>query len=148
VLDCITLTTSIYSIMQTIHKARRYSQRCASTTLLEIIEHRLIQDIATSDGPDNPARDRLEKAIVTFVLFMTTQCEQVPDSQLAETCALFDMLSQNKIDLSPKATHAAQTLIWGAAGTSNPEISSEWCTTLLHPVFDRAGQVNKARIGR
>jgi len=141
-----------HSVMQTVHKAKRHSPECAVSALGLFIAHRLLPDISPGLDPASPPLDRLEKAVVTYVLFATTCNELAPDKAIVETRNLLDALANHgQTTLSSKATHAAQTLIWKAAGNSGSEASEAaegWYRTLWHPVFDNAGQMNKAKIAR
>ncbi|KAK6396127.1 hypothetical protein LTR65_010237 [Meristemomyces frigidus] len=140
---------SFKTIMQTINKARRISGHCALTALNELITLRLLSDILPDAQEESVSRDRLEKATVSYVLFATTQDEASPTQTIAGLQTLFDtVIKRSNSALSAKATHAAQTLIWKTAGAPRADIADEWCKLLRHPIFDSAGQLNKARIGR
>lgn len=135
--------------MQTIHKARRVSGTCALTALEEFITFRLLPDLLPGQSEESNARDRLEKTTVTYVLFATTQNEQPPTQTIAGLRTLIDaIVTSGKSALSPKATHAAQTLLWKTAGAANADIADDWCKLLRHPIFESAGHLNKAKIGR
>lgn len=135
--------------MQTTHKTKRFSAHAALVALHELVTHRLLPDLPPDAEPESVARDRMEKGVVTYVLFATTQTEVSPMEAITSLQALFDSLIQrSNALLSTKATHAAQTLIWKTAGASSANIADSWYKLLQHPAFDGAGQLNKARIGR
>ena len=90
----------------------------------------------------------VETACVTMTLFVSTDKDTDGDDvdQLDQTFDSIVQLGGNA--LSAKATHATQTLIWKASGMCNANLADKWCVLLRHPLFDNAGQINKARIGR
>jgi len=91
----------------------------------------------------------VEKAAVTYVLFATTADDLPEQDTLASIRSILDDVAfHTKRTLSAKATHAAQTLVWKRAGALNGDYVDDWCRLLRHVVFESAGQMNKARIGR
>lgn len=135
--------------MQTIHKLKRLSIQSTLHALEHLVNVRLLPHIAPNEAAESPGFDWLEKAVVTHVLFAMSQEEQVPDSVSANVQSLLDTISQQiKRPLSAKATHAAQTLIWKKAGSLTGDVVDRWCRLLKHPLFESAGQINRARIGR
>ncbi|KAF2768602.1 SPO22-domain-containing protein [Teratosphaeria nubilosa] len=139
---------SFKSIMQTIHKARSCSAEVALQALQQLISMRLACDVSPDLGED-AGRERMEKAFVTYVMFATSSSE-IPEAARVEglQAVLDDTARQTKAALSVKATHAAQTLIWKAAGVAGAVLADEWCKLLRHAIFESAGQTNKAKIGR
>lgn len=136
-------------IMQAIHKTRRRHVGCAIAALKELIIDRLVPDANASQDDNDPAQERLERASVTYTLFASDQSEQPASALIASFAVMFDTLSRHNLAFTAKATHAAQTLIWKATGAADDEeVASAWCRLLRHPIFDSAGQLNKARIGR
>ncbi|KAH9827645.1 Meiosis protein SPO22/ZIP4 like [Teratosphaeria destructans] len=135
-------------IMQTIHKAKSCSAEIALQALQQLISMRLACDISPDLGEDS-GRERMEKAFVTYVMFATSPSEMPEGARIESLQAVLDDTSrQTKAALSVKATHAAQTLIWKAAGVADAVLADEWCKLLRHPIFESAGQANKAKIGR
>jgi len=135
--------------MQTVYKAKRYNVACALSALQGLVCFRLLPDLAPNAVPDNVTSERLEKAAVTCVLFATSQNEVPPAGVVSGLQTLLDTVyKRSGCPFSAKATHAAQTLIWKTAGTSSPDVAADWLKLLRHPMFDGAGQLNKARIGR
>ena len=135
--------------MQSVHKAYKRSSDCALSALHHLIAARLIPDFTTRPEHDTNAQDQLERALVTLVVFAT---EQAGPKILEIITTLRDIMdTMVKLDglvFSPRATHAAQALIWKVLSTSDPTISDHWCAVLQHPLFASAGHLNKARIGR
>ncbi|KAK5116066.1 hypothetical protein LTR85_009348 [Meristemomyces frigidus] len=127
----------------------RISGHCALTALNELITTRLLPDFLPDTQPESVSRDRLEKATVSYVLFATTQQEAPPVEMTDDLQTLFDtFVGRSNSALSAKATHASQTLIWKTVSGSHTDAAAEWSKLLRHPIFDSAGQLNKARIGR
>ena len=135
--------------MQTVHKLRHISARSALSALQFLVKGRLLHDLAADEGPNSAGIYRLEVAIVNYLLFATSSSDLPPEEVVADAKSLLDAVSDwDKRPLSAKATHAAQTLIWKCAGNPSDAASILWTKMLQHPVFDSAGQLNKARIGR
>jgi hypothetical protein len=135
--------------MQTIHKLRHIDLHSALRSIYHFIEARLLLDMPAERDFEDTACIRLEKAIVTYLFFITADAEPRANDGAETTTALLNMTQQRTGHmLSAKATHAAQTLIWKKAGAVSAEASEAWCLLLQHGIFDGAGLVNKARIGR
>ncbi|TKA83433.1 hypothetical protein B0A55_00323 [Friedmanniomyces simplex] len=140
---------SFKTIMQTINKLSRISLQSTLVALTDFVVTRLLPDCMPDDAEDGRRSDRLERAIVTYVMFVTASNELPAFDAAAGVKFILDEVShRTKRTLSAKATHAAQTLIWKKAGAPNAECVEEWCRLLRHAVFESAGQMNKARIGR
>lgn len=131
------------------HRMRQISVHSTLRLLAQLICSRLLVDLPTDDVPDDEAYVRLEKAVVTYTLFATAQNDSQPAVTADDIASLLDAIHQrSKRPLSAEATHASQTLIWKATGAVSGEASESWCQLLQHDIFDGAGLVNKARIGR
>ncbi|KAK3072410.1 sporulation-specific protein 22 [Teratosphaeriaceae sp. CCFEE 6253] len=140
---------SFKTIMQTIHKVKRVSLQSAIAGLSGLISLRLLPDILPEDATDSQSLIRLEKAIVTYVLFVISSEELPQDIALADIGQTLETFShQTKRTLSAKATHAAQTLIWKKTAALGGDLVDDWCRLLRHAAFESAGHMNKARIGR
>lgn len=140
---------TFHSLMQTLHHARRAKMPWVLDALSDLVVKRLIPDIDGADA-ESPSRVRLEKALVTHVMFATTQADGRPSDPIASLRHLLNTTVQTcDRALSAKATHAAQTLMWKATGSSfDPAAADEWCSLMRHPIFASAGQINKARVWR
>lgn len=136
--------------MQAIHRVRRVDTKTACDALRRIIVDRLVPYLADSDHDKeaDSARVWIEKAIVTYVQFTATDLSSIPTALIDMRDLLNEILASSNADLSPRATHAAQTLMWKASNTADAQTEEEWCNLLRHPIFENAGQINKARIGR
>ncbi|KAK0875733.1 sporulation-specific protein 22 [Friedmanniomyces endolithicus] len=140
---------SFKTIMQTVNKLRRISLHSALVGLTDFITTRLLPDCVPDDAVDERRSDRLERAIVTYVIFVTTSDELPARDTAAGVKFILDEVSHRTTrTLSARATHAAQTLIWKKTGAADAESSDEWCQLLRHAVFESAGHMNKAKIGR
>ena len=134
--------------MQTIHRARRVSAETACNAIRRLITERLLQDLTDEGDTGSSNIDYMEKACVTYTLFASTDLRESRAATDALRNTLDAVVQRRNNVLSPKATHAAQTLMWKAVGASDPETAEVWCTLLRHPLFEAAGQTNKARIAR
>jgi hypothetical protein len=88
----------------------------------------------------------LEKATIAYILIARSPPRTSPDEAIAGIRELLNHINDElRLCFTAKATHAAQTLIWQAA--AEPKVM-EWLHLLQHPVFENAGHLNKARVGR
>ncbi|KAK0947986.1 sporulation-specific protein 22 [Friedmanniomyces endolithicus] len=135
--------------MRTINKLRRISLQSTLVGLTDFITTRLLPECVPDDAADERRSGRLERAIITYVMFVTT-CDELPahDTAAGVKFILDEVSHRTKRTLSARATHAAQTLIWKKAGAVDAESPDEWCQLLRHAVFESAGHMNKAKIGR
>lgn len=135
-------------MMHSIHKVKKVDVQIALDALQRLICGRLVQDLETAMQPEQ-VNDWLEKAIVTYVMFVTSQQGREPSGTISTLLEMFNMIAQASSEaLSTKATHALQTLIWKASSATDGKSSGPWLELLRHPLFDSAGMINKARIGR
>lgn len=110
---------------------------------------RLLPNLETHQNDGDAAQAWLEKATVAYILFYTRQSDLTPGSSLHDLRDFLDTINGGLgSPFSPQATHAAQTLLWKASGQSDLGHPFEWGTLLRHPLFENAGLINKARIGR
>ena len=135
--------------MRAIHRIQRVNTQVALDALAELTTTRLLTDVPADRDADTPLQDRVEKVCVTYVLFATTAPGAASFQAIDGLLATLDAVAQrSKKPFTAKATHAAQTLLWKAAGAAESEIADRWCIILRHPLFESAGHINKARIGR
>ncbi|KAK4911225.1 sporulation-specific protein 22 [Elasticomyces elasticus] len=140
---------SFKTIMQSIHKLRHKSSQSSLAALTDFIAARLLPDCAPADTASGQSFERLERALVTYVMFACTSSGlEAQDSLVGIRSVLDEVSRQTERGLSARATHAAQTLIWKRASSATDDFVDEWCQLLQHTMFDSAGQMNKARIGR
>ena len=115
----------------------------------ELIVTRLLPDASANAAAEETSRLRVEKSCVTYTLYATSDPAAAWSFAIDGLQGILDAIVQRMEDgLSAKATHAAQSLMWRVAGTAGQEIADRWFSLLRHPLFDGAGQINKARIGR
>lgn len=129
---------------------RQAMQICATPTLVALkafICNRLSTELRTAATGDTVMQTWLEKATITYIMFATSpQKGSIAGVDVAAIKELLDEISgMNQVQFSPKATHAAQTLLWKVTGDLGTWTS---CQLLQHPLFFNAGLLNKARIGR
>lgn len=135
--------------MQSIHRVRKASVETACNALGELITVRLLPDMSAVQQTENSLPNWVEKTCVTYTLFATSDPEAARKFALSGLENALNAIAQHSnTTFSSKATHAAQTLIWKAAGAADTDTADRWCALLRHPLFDSAGQANKARIGR
>lgn len=95
------------------------------------------------------AQEYLEKAFVTYVMFAVSHAEDSLEVFGAKVQQLLDdIVKRRGCDLSPKAIHASQALIWKVTSIAHPGVADVWCRLLRHRAFDGAGPSNKAKIAR
>lgn len=135
--------------MLAIHRAFQVDARIAYESLNYIITSRLLPSTPTSNELKCSTQIYLDKVCVTYVVFATKDPAFISVSDISELEKTMTAIVQRTNNgLSETATHAAQTLIWKAVGAAIPDVAEGWTRLLRHPVFDNAGPINKARIGR
>ncbi|KXS96523.1 hypothetical protein AC578_5840 [Pseudocercospora eumusae] len=136
-------------VMQTLRKAEQISTEPALDALRLFICDRLLPEVKSAQARDPQVMEWIEKTTVTYILFATTGNDFANGKRASDLKDLLDRISQAcGVGLSTKATHAAQTLIWKATGASDEKTPVACCRLLQHPIFEHAGHINKARIGR
>ena len=135
--------------MQAIHRTRQADTKIAYDSLKYLITSRLLPEVATSNESEDSVQVYLEKACITYIHFATKDPASISVAEINELEKILNAAIQKTTrSLSETATHAAQTLMWKAVGASNPGIAERLTALLRHPLFDNAGHLNKARIGR
>lgn len=95
----------------------------------------------------------LEQAFVTRLWIMLQSPKCLEESGIAPLKELLDAMTRKlEKPLSPKATHAAQILLWKVSEVMYVQekyrLASLWCRVALHMVFDKSGELNYAKIAR
>ncbi|KAF2199170.1 SPO22-domain-containing protein [Delitschia confertaspora ATCC 74209] len=129
-------------IMHHIHKLKERSNDAACRLLDDFLNLRLF-------SLDN--QDWIQKTIITRIW-------ATPDSSdVDEVIQFLEDLFNNAIrkmknPLTVSATHAAQTLLWKrvelAYSREQYRPAESWCHLSLHLLFEKAGELNKAKIAR
>ncbi len=136
-------------IMKAIHRAQKRSDEVACDALDQLVSARILPDIGAEPAAEHRNADWLEQACVTYTVFGTGAKKNVAQPMVKRLEALFNTVMETTgKSLSPKATHAIQTLIWQRVDRDEDGDVEAWCALLRHPLFDSAGYVNKAKIGR
>lgn len=97
--------------------------------------------------------DWIERTFVTR-LWVTIQDQSSEDDAILATLTnLLDSMTKKLAKaLTPKATHAAQILLWKITETffsqGKYQTTSSWCKIAQHSVFDKTGELNLAKISR
>lgn len=135
--------------MQSVHRVRKIHPEIACHALSELITSRLLPDLTATQKTESGLHSWVEKSCVTYTLFATSNIEGNRNFAIDGLEHVLNAIMQRfSNSLSPKATHAAQALIWKAAGDAGADTAQRWCSLLQHPLFNGAGNVNKAKIGR
>lgn len=135
--------------MQAIHRADKSSPDIALDALEQLITARLVPDMSVTAGEADPLQEWTEKACVTLTLLATKNVATAPRSAIERLTRVFTSITNRAREgLSAKATHAIQTLIWKTMTGVAPNNAEPWCGLLRHHIFNGAGHINKARIGR
>lgn len=134
--------TNFRTIMHHIHRLKDHSNVSACQILDDLIDVRLFRE-------EN--QTWIEKAVITRIWISTGNA--LAENLLDQLTKLFDNVLQNsKTSLSAPATHAAQTLLWKRVeGTCSQEqygVAEAWCRICLHPIFEKSGSQNKAKVAR
>lgn len=133
------------TVMRAIHRVKKASLVVACRTLEEFITERLLPDLTIDEQCEATVLTWLEKSCVTYVLFATSNSQEAEKDTNHWLQNIFAAIAQTMDGpFSPKAAHAIQALIWKAVDGGQPEL----CDLLRHSLFNSAGQVNKAKIGR
>ncbi|KAI9795239.1 MAG: hypothetical protein M1835_006135 [Candelina submexicana] len=93
----------------------------------------------------------VEKVLITRLWISTNSSDT--NNVLNQLYAILDSIASNiKEPLTSHATHAAQTLLWKRIESNyrqqNFAVAESWCRLSLHRVFERAGDLNTAKIAR
>ncbi|KAF2190807.1 SPO22-domain-containing protein [Zopfia rhizophila CBS 207.26] len=134
--------TNFRTIIHYIHKIKDHSNVTARRSLDDLIELRLLSD---------QNQDWIEKAVITRIWVGTTGSSSEQSNEPLQE--LFENISRKtKHPLSAPATHAAQTLLWKRVEATYSQeqyaVAESWCLLSLHPLFEKAGELNKAKIAR
>lgn len=114
----------------------------ACKALDDLLKDRLIRE-------DN--RLWIEKALITQIWLSTS--DLYVENALEQLQQTLDLVFQeSRFLLSAPATHAAQTLLWkkieDRSAQEQHDSAEAWCRLCLHPMFEKAGAQNKAKITR
>lgn len=135
--------------MKCINRVRKTSLWAACNALRTLITTRLLPDLVINGTPDATMLVWLEKSCVTHTFYVTKDAQEVLEVAVDCLRTVYDAIAQVLNGPFPaRATHAMQALIWSAVGGNDPKIADTWLQMLRHPLFDSAGQTNKAKIGR
>ncbi|OQO08372.1 hypothetical protein B0A48_06242 [Cryoendolithus antarcticus] len=146
----VTLLTDItfVIILRLIYGARKAHVQACLSSLDQLIRNRLLPDL-TSVMETDELPTWLEKAVVTYTSVCTATAFTSACKPVATLTTLFDaIIHATQSPLSARTTHTIQTLIWNASAKSTGENTKSWLHLVQHCLFDSAGVVNKARIGR
>ncbi|KAL7275567.1 sporulation-specific protein 22 [Rhizina undulata] len=97
--------------------------------------------------------DWIEKSFVTRLWVTVQDPSSHEEAVLTALQKLLDsMTKQLARPFSAKATHAAQILLWKVTeafyAQEKYQTAISWCKTALHPIFNRSGELNSAKIAR
>ncbi|CAI6268821.1 unnamed protein product [Periconia digitata] len=130
------------TIMHYIHKLKEHDSIAACKLIDDLIDMRLFRE---------EKEVWIEKAVITRIWICCTTT--AADVSLEQLHGFLDSVAQNmKGTFSAQATHATQTLLWKQAeatySQNQHQTAEHWCRICLHPLFGKAGDVNKSKIAR
>lgn len=130
------------TLMHHLHKLRKLNANITCKALDELLSLRLLA---------NRKAEWIERATITRIWITASQ--DTGDEAITELTALLDSVLRGiNNPFSASATHASQTLIWKKTETSleakQYNTAHSWCRLALHPLFDKGGEFNKAKICR
>ena len=135
--------------MKSIHRVRKVSLRVACHALGDFITEQLLPSLTVDREPNDAVWIWIEKTCVTYTLLVTSDSHETQNNSIQWLKGIYDTIAGVIArPLPPRATHATQALIWKAASLKATELADTWHVLLRHPLFDSAGQMNKAKIGR
>lgn len=97
--------------------------------------------------------DWIERTFVTRLWVTVREQSLQEEVSLPSLQRLLDAIMKKlEKPLSPEASLAGQVLLWKIADAlysqQKYEMSSSWCKMAQHPIFDKSGELNQAKIGR
>ncbi|PVH94353.1 SPO22-domain-containing protein [Periconia macrospinosa] len=130
------------TIMHHIHKIVERDSLTACKLIDDLIHMRLFRE-------ENDVW--IEKSVITRIWICCTKMKS--EITLEELRTFLDSIMQNvKGPFTAQATHATQTLLWKQAEVTfsqeQYQLAENWCRICLHPLFEKAGDVNKSKIAR
>jgi hypothetical protein len=141
----IILTRSNFkTVMHHLHKLRKISPDLACKALDDLLHLRLFE---------SEKEEWVEKAAMMRI-WITTSSPVEGSRPLLDSLGDFldDVSNNTKVSFTPAATHAAQTLIWKVIETNYEqkcfESTEKLCRLSSHPLFDKCGEGNKAKLVR
>ncbi|KAL1305107.1 hypothetical protein AAFC00_002037 [Neodothiora populina] len=145
------IESNFQTIMHLIHKLRKANEKDSSvdTTSADLACRAI--DCLLPRIFETGNQEWLERVAVVKILVLTSV---QPTSNFTDTLQnMFDEILQSTgRPFSPEATHAAQSLLWRkvdmtplAQHDRSPEL---WCRLACHPLFAKAGNLNKAKLSR
>ncbi|QDS73641.1 hypothetical protein FKW77_002299 [Venturia effusa] len=130
------------TIMHHIHKMKKLDLSLAAKTLEDFLYVRLY---------DSDKEEYTEKAAMMWIWIITQEPQLDVQSKLLAS-ALSHIYDGTQKPFSPPATHAAQTLLWknieSAFSQRQYGFAETWCRLALHELFERCGEMNRAKIAR
>ncbi|EKG11028.1 Tetratricopeptide-like helical [Macrophomina phaseolina MS6] len=134
---------SFKTIMHHVHKIKGKSSEMAGKILEKFIQTRIL----TQENAQ-----WIEKVVVTQLWISLESVESATNQPCEKTLDLLNLVLQNSRPFNAPATHAAQTLLWKRIeimyGQGKYDETEAWCSISLHPLFEKAGDLNKAKIAR
>ncbi|GME65197.1 Tetratricopeptide-like helical protein [Neofusicoccum parvum] len=128
------------TIMHHVHKIKSKNTELAGKALDKLLHTRLLT---------HANKQWIEKVVVTQVWIYVDSGDDQPSNLLRD---LLDVVLHDSHTFEAPATHAAQTILWKRieiAYSQGKYMEAEsWCNIALHPLFHKAGDLNKAKIAR
>jgi hypothetical protein len=132
------------TLIHHLHKLRTLSPKLTCQALSELLLFRLLE-IGKVEW--------IERATIMRIWITTSQGKWNTHEAITELTNLLDAVQRGvKSPFNASAAHAAQTLIWKHMETAieakQHDAARTWCTLALHPLFDKCGEFNKAKLHR
>lgn len=135
--------------MKAVNRVNTASHLVACKALGDLLTSRLLPDIMIDGELNQEIMAWIERVCVTYALFVTKGAERADHVTVDWLQQIYDATSRAVGGMfSSKATHAIQALVYKASATKDANLAKKWLQILRNPLFDTAGQVNKAKIGR
>ncbi|RDL39259.1 uncharacterized protein BP5553_03599 [Venustampulla echinocandica] len=129
-------------LMFHIRKLNNKSPSLACKVLDDLLRLRVIKE----------GREELLERVVVTRLWMTTSQMDAPDAPGLLETLLSTALDNFNQPIGSSATLAAHMLLWKRIESNYAQgqydIAEKWCRLALHPIFEKSGDVNMARISR
>ena len=135
--------------MKVIHRVNQASHVAACRALEDFLTSRLLPDVIDGGEMDHQVLKRVEQVCVTYALLVVQGSQRAQHVTIDWLQGAYDATAAAlNGTYSSKATHAMQALVYKIFPPNDANVADKWLRILRHPLFNNAGQVNKAKIGR
>ena len=136
-------------MMKVIHRVNQASHVAACRALEDFLTSRLLPDVIDGGETDHRVLKWVEQVCVTYALLVVQGSQRAQHVTIDWLQGAYDATAAAlNGTFSSKATHAIQALVYKISAPNDANVADKWLRILRHPLFNNAGQVNKAKIGR